>query len=46
VALFGATPRWRYAPYWTPRAISLGEHGVQATPAAVIAALATLGVIA
>jgi heptosyltransferase-1 len=23
VALFGATPAWRYGPYWTPRAIGL-----------------------
>lgn len=43
VALFGATPRWRYAPYWTPRAISLGDHGVQPDVAEVEGALATLG---
>ena len=27
VGLFGATPRWRYAPYWSPRAINLGSFG-------------------
>jgi heptosyltransferase I len=28
VALFAATPAWRFGPYWTPRSISLGEQGV------------------
>jgi heptosyltransferase-1 len=27
VALFAATPAWRFGPYWTPRATSLGESG-------------------
>lgn len=27
VALFAATPAWRFGPYWTPRAQSLGEDG-------------------
>ena len=27
VALFAATPAWRFGPYWTPRARSLGEPG-------------------
>ncbi len=30
VALFAATPAWRYGPYWTPRALSLGADGVVA----------------
>lgn len=28
VALFAATPAWRFGPYWTPRARSLGADGV------------------
>jgi heptosyltransferase-1 len=27
IALFGATPRWRYAPYWGRDTHSLGENG-------------------
>ncbi|NLD70566.1 MAG: lipopolysaccharide heptosyltransferase I [Limnobacter sp.] len=27
VALFAATPAWRFGPYWTPRATGLGEDG-------------------
>jgi heptosyltransferase-1 len=27
VALFAATPAWRFGPYWTPHAVSLGEEG-------------------
>jgi heptosyltransferase-1 len=27
VALFAATPAWRFGPYWTPRAANLGEEG-------------------
>jgi len=27
VALFGATPKWRYAPYWGQHTVSLGESG-------------------
>ena len=48
VGLFGATPRWRYAPYWTPRAINLGnfgELGAQPSVAAVADALRRLGVL-
>ena len=48
VGLFGATPRWRYAPYWTPRAINLGtfgELGAQPSVAAVADALGRLGVL-
>jgi len=48
VGLFGATPRWRYAPYWTTRAINLGsfgELGAQPTVDAVVDALARLDVI-
>ena len=48
VGIFGATPRWRYAPYWTPRAINLGndgELGLQPTTTAVLEALARLGVL-
>ncbi|MEN9316995.1 MAG: hypothetical protein RIS35_3388 [Pseudomonadota bacterium] len=28
VALFAATPAWRFGPYWNPRARSLGADGV------------------
>lgn len=28
VALFAATPAWRFGPYWSPRARSLGADGV------------------
>jgi heptosyltransferase-1 len=45
VALFGATPRWRYAPYWTPKAVSLGEHGRQPSATETLAALHGLGVL-
>jgi heptosyltransferase-1 len=49
VGLFGATPRWRYAPYWTPRAINLGStengHGVQPTRSEVLTALTQLDVL-
>lgn len=44
VALFGATARWRYAPYWTERAVSLGEEKRQPTLDEVIATLDALGV--
>ena len=39
VALFAATPAWRYGPYWTQRAVSLGSDGVWPLPDAVEAAL-------
>lgn len=48
VGLFGATPRWRYAPYWSPNAINLGsfgELGAQPSVAAVVDALDQLGVV-
>ncbi len=47
VGLFGATPRWRYAPYWSAHAINLGsfgELGAQPPLAAVVGALRELGV--
>ncbi|MGI9025850.1 MAG: lipopolysaccharide heptosyltransferase I [Burkholderiaceae bacterium] len=37
VGLFGATPRWRYAPYWSPHAINLGSYGELGTQPAVSA---------
>lgn len=40
VALFAATPAWRFGPYWTERAIGLGEAGQWPDPDAVMAALA------
>lgn len=43
VALFAATPAWRYGPYWTERARSLGADGVWPEPEAVLAALEALG---
>ena len=48
VGLFGATPRWRYAPYWSPHAINLGsfgELGMQPGLDAVVEALERLGVL-
>jgi len=44
VALFGATPRWRYAPYWSANAISLGEEKVQPSVNEVLGALLRLGI--
>lgn len=47
VGLFGATPRWRYAPYWSSRAINLGsfgELGAQPPTSAVVEALGQLGI--
>lgn len=43
VALFAATPAWRFGPYWTDRAVSLGSPGVWPDPQAVIDALDGLG---
>ncbi len=43
VALFAATPAWRFGPYWTERAIGLGEAGRWPEPDAVMAALALVG---
>lgn len=48
VGLFGATPRWRYAPYWSPHAINLGsfgELGLQPGLDAVVDALRRLGIL-
>ena len=48
VGLFGATPRWRYAPYWSSRAINLGsvgEPGSQPPLAMVIDGLAQLQIL-
>ncbi|HPU50516.1 MAG TPA: lipopolysaccharide heptosyltransferase I [Burkholderiaceae bacterium] len=42
VALFAATPGWRFGPYWSPCAASLGELGVWPQPDEVHAALARL----
>jgi heptosyltransferase-1 len=44
VALFGATARWRYAPYWTERAVSLGEEKRQPALNEVVTTLAGLGI--
>lgn len=49
IGLFGATPRWRYAPYWSPHAINLGSYGelgAQPAVAAVVEGLERLGVVA
>jgi heptosyltransferase-1 len=42
VALFAATPAWRFGPYWSERAVSLGEDGRWPDPPEVLAALARL----
>ena len=42
IALFAATPAWRFGPYWTPRAVSLGEAGRWPRPAEVVAAADSL----
>ena len=39
VALFAATPAWRFGPYWTNTAMSLGHQGVWPTPSEVMTAL-------
>ena len=41
-ALFAATPGWRFGPYWSPCAASLGELGVWPQPDEVLAALMRL----
>ncbi len=43
VALFAATPAWRFGPYWTERAVGLGEEGRWPGPDEVVAALARIG---
>ena len=48
VGLFGATPRWRYAPYWSSHAINLGsfgELGAQPSLDAVVDALRELRIL-
>lgn len=42
VALFAATPAWRYGPYWSPRARSLGDAGVWPSPQQVLQTLQAL----
>ena len=42
VALFAATPAWRFGPYWSPRAVSLGSEGQWPPPEAVLQALTGL----
>jgi len=42
IALFAATPAWRFGPYWTPRAVSLGETGRWPRPLEVTAAADSL----
>lgn len=42
IALFAATPAWRFGPYWTPRAVSLGEAGRWPRPLEVVAAADSL----
>lgn len=39
VALFAATESWRYGPYWTDRAVSMGEAGQWPQADAVLARL-------
>jgi heptosyltransferase-1 len=43
VALFAATPAWRFGPYWTDRAVGLGEAGRWPEPDEVMAALGRVG---
>ncbi len=43
VALFGATEAWRYGPYWTHRALNLGDAGRWPDEDAVVQALDELG---
>lgn len=46
VALFAATPGWRYGPYWSDRAASLGSAGVWPAPDEVLQALRQLTEVA
>jgi heptosyltransferase-1 len=39
VALFSATPAWRFGPYWSPRAVALGASGVWPAAPEVLATL-------
>jgi len=45
VALFAATDAWRFGPYWTPRALSLGADGEWPEAQEVLAALQRLGAL-
>jgi heptosyltransferase-1 len=45
VALFGATPKWRYAPYWSKAVLSLGENRQQPSSTEVVEALEQLEVL-
>ncbi|MEZ5659117.1 MAG: lipopolysaccharide heptosyltransferase I [Burkholderiaceae bacterium] len=42
VALFAATPAWRFGPYWSERTRGLGEDGLWPEPGQVAATLAAL----
>lgn len=46
VALFAATPAWRFGPTWSARARSLGEDGQWPQVAEVVEALVALGALA
>lgn len=43
VAIFTATPAWRFGPYWTPAAVSLGGEGAPPRADDALAALRSLG---
>jgi heptosyltransferase-1 len=45
VALFAATPAWRFGPYWTSRARSLGADGVWPQAGEVFDTLGALGAL-
>lgn len=45
VTLFNATPRWQYAPYWSPLAVSIGDEGAQPGLAQVAGTLQGLGIL-
>ncbi len=43
VALFAATPAWRFGPYWSEHAVGLGQNAVWPTPSEVMQALVRVG---
>lgn len=45
LALFSATPRWRFAPYWNPTAVSLGDEGEPPSLGQVAGTLQGLGIL-
>ena len=45
VAVFVATPAWRFGPYWTPHAINLGGEGAAPAVESVYDALRSLGAL-